>query len=115
MILANGCNITKSEKFKGVWILSVPTVEWKTGTLVIATGIQHFLINEFTMITAWRAIHTKDDNYNDYYNNYKVQWQRGTFIGITFRIIFSCWWTKTLAVNHFKELKHLKWQYATCW
>ncbi len=26
MILANGCNITKSEKFKGVWILSVPTV-----------------------------------------------------------------------------------------
>ncbi len=24
--LANGCNITKSEKFKGVWILSVPTV-----------------------------------------------------------------------------------------
>ncbi len=27
--LANGCNITKSEKFKGVWILSVPTVYWK--------------------------------------------------------------------------------------
>ncbi len=26
MILANGCNITKSENFKGVWILSVPTV-----------------------------------------------------------------------------------------
>ncbi len=26
MILANGCNITKSEKIKGVWILSVPTV-----------------------------------------------------------------------------------------
>ncbi len=26
MILANGCNITKSEKFKGVWILSIPTV-----------------------------------------------------------------------------------------
>ncbi len=26
MILANGCNITMSEKFKGVWILSVPTV-----------------------------------------------------------------------------------------
>ncbi len=26
MILAIGCNITKSEKFKGVWILSVPTV-----------------------------------------------------------------------------------------
>ncbi len=26
MILANGCNITKSEQFKGVWILSVPTV-----------------------------------------------------------------------------------------
>ncbi len=26
MILANGCNITKSEKFKGVWIFSVPTV-----------------------------------------------------------------------------------------
>ncbi len=26
MILENGCNITKSEKFKGVWILSVPTV-----------------------------------------------------------------------------------------
>ncbi len=26
MILANGCNITKSEKTKGVWILSVPTV-----------------------------------------------------------------------------------------
>ncbi len=26
MILANGCNITKSETFKGVWILSVPTV-----------------------------------------------------------------------------------------
>ncbi len=26
MILANGCNITKSEKLKGVWILSVPTV-----------------------------------------------------------------------------------------
>ncbi len=26
MILANGCNITKSEKFKGVWILSVPTI-----------------------------------------------------------------------------------------
>ncbi len=26
MILANGCNITKSEKFKGVWILSVPSV-----------------------------------------------------------------------------------------
>ncbi len=26
MILANGCNITKSEKCKGVWILSVPTV-----------------------------------------------------------------------------------------
>jgi len=26
MILANGCKITKSEKFKGVWILSVPTV-----------------------------------------------------------------------------------------
>ncbi len=26
MILAHGCNITKSEKFKGVWILSVPTV-----------------------------------------------------------------------------------------
>ncbi len=26
MILANGCNIKKSEKFKGVWILSVPTV-----------------------------------------------------------------------------------------
>ncbi len=26
MILANGCNIIKSEKFKGVWILSVPTV-----------------------------------------------------------------------------------------
>ncbi len=26
MILANGCDITKSEKFKGVWILSVPTV-----------------------------------------------------------------------------------------
>ncbi len=25
-ILANGCNITKSEKIKGVWILSVPTV-----------------------------------------------------------------------------------------
>ncbi len=25
MILANGCNITKSENFKGVWILSVPT------------------------------------------------------------------------------------------
>ncbi len=29
MILANGCNITKSEKFKGVWILSVPTVYMK--------------------------------------------------------------------------------------
>ncbi len=26
MILANGCNITKSEQFKGVWILSVSTV-----------------------------------------------------------------------------------------
>ncbi len=26
MILANGCNITKSEKFKGVWIISVPIV-----------------------------------------------------------------------------------------
>ncbi len=26
MILANGCNITKSEKLKGFWILSVPTV-----------------------------------------------------------------------------------------
>ncbi len=26
MILENGCNITKSEKFKGVLILSVPTV-----------------------------------------------------------------------------------------
>ncbi len=26
MILANGSNITKSEKLKGVWILSVPTV-----------------------------------------------------------------------------------------
>ncbi len=26
MILANGCYITKSDKFKGVWILSVPTV-----------------------------------------------------------------------------------------
>ncbi len=26
MILANGCNITKSETFKGVWIISVPTV-----------------------------------------------------------------------------------------
>ncbi len=26
MILANGCNITKSEKCKGVWILSVTTV-----------------------------------------------------------------------------------------
>ncbi len=26
MILANGCNITKSETFKGVWILFVPTV-----------------------------------------------------------------------------------------
>ncbi len=26
MILENDCNITKSEKFKGVWILSVPTV-----------------------------------------------------------------------------------------
>ncbi len=26
LILANGCNITKSEKCKGVWILSVPTV-----------------------------------------------------------------------------------------
>jgi len=26
MILANGCKITKSEKFKGVWILSVPIV-----------------------------------------------------------------------------------------
>ncbi len=34
MILANGCNITKSEKCKGVWILSVPTVYiymWKEG------------------------------------------------------------------------------------
>ncbi len=29
MILANGCNITKSEKFKGVWILSVPTVHYQ--------------------------------------------------------------------------------------
>ncbi len=26
MILANGCNMTKSEKCKGVWILSVPTI-----------------------------------------------------------------------------------------
>ncbi len=31
-ILANGCNITKSEKCKGVWILSVPTVH--TGPLL---------------------------------------------------------------------------------
>ncbi len=30
MILENGCNITKSEKFKGVWILSVPTVYIQT-------------------------------------------------------------------------------------
>ncbi len=29
MILENGCNITKSEKCKGVWILSVPTVYTK--------------------------------------------------------------------------------------
>ena len=28
MILANGCNLTKSEKCKGVWILSVPTVQY---------------------------------------------------------------------------------------
>ncbi len=28
----NGCNITKSEKYKGVWILSVPTVYLDRGT-----------------------------------------------------------------------------------
>ncbi len=35
MILANGCNITKSEKFKGVWILSVPTVYFSDFTPAI--------------------------------------------------------------------------------
>ncbi len=32
MILANGCKITKSEKCKGVWILSVPTVHYTSFT-----------------------------------------------------------------------------------
>ncbi len=48
MILANGCNITKSDKFKGVWILSVPTVytyrisstyemqTWSSGNVVLS-------------------------------------------------------------------------------
>ncbi len=39
MILENGCNITKSETFKGVWILSVPTVHIQTlqlSTLICA-------------------------------------------------------------------------------
>ncbi len=34
MILANDCNITKSEKCKGVWILSVPTVYSLTGRFI---------------------------------------------------------------------------------
>ncbi len=38
MILANGCNITKSEKLKGVWILSVPTVCLDFSWMVFSTS-----------------------------------------------------------------------------
>ncbi len=39
MILANGCNITKSEKFKGVWILSVPTISDKHTCIIISVRL----------------------------------------------------------------------------
>ncbi len=45
MILANGCNIKKSEKFKGVWILSVPTVHTvHTICIYIYIYTQHTLV-----------------------------------------------------------------------
>ncbi len=43
MILANGCNITKSETFKGVWILSVPTVILVIGTSRLSLSSTHGL------------------------------------------------------------------------
>ncbi len=44
MILANGCNITKSEKFKGVWILSVPTV-YKPSITIFKIQVILFIYN----------------------------------------------------------------------
>ncbi len=41
MSLANGCNITKSEKFKGVWILSVPTVYIKHDDVLSSVHRKH--------------------------------------------------------------------------
>ncbi len=43
MILANGCNITKSETFKGVWILSVPTLYSRNIYMVYRSILQYFL------------------------------------------------------------------------
>ncbi len=47
MILANGCNITKSEKFKGVWILSVPTVYLQVQLIYFSMNLNYntFLFN----------------------------------------------------------------------
>ncbi len=45
MILANGCNITKSEKCKGVWILSVPTVYVSLPSLFIVRQLSLSSIN----------------------------------------------------------------------
>ncbi len=58
MILANGCNITKSEKFKGVWILSIPTVIYIYIYIYIYT---HTHIHGSTIRTArWPGASVKD-------------------------------------------------------
>ncbi len=53
MILANGCNITKSEKFKGVWILSVPTVYMygKQNQMHNITLKYQFILQRFNLIS----------------------------------------------------------------
>ncbi len=53
MILANGCNITKSEKVKGVWILSVPTV------IYINTGLYvNFFCTQYWCHRSWKFCST---------------------------------------------------------
>lgn len=71
MILTNGCNTTKSEKFQAVWILSVPAayaVLYKIVTVLIV--LKPPLRSEFFSTLMWKVASHTADVWFQYFNTF---------------------------------------------
>lgn len=52
--LSNGCDVTKSDSFKGVWILSIATVYSTDNTMIYYTSLSVYSAILYLIYGVWK-------------------------------------------------------------